>query len=929
MEKTHYLSLALLLLPLICHADPITALEARKTAESFFHTSITDNGTKHAPAVITLTSATADETDTLPFYAFNRGSDSGFILVAGDDQMPSVIGYADNGHFSYETMPENMKAYLNAYSEYIDAIQSGAVMHKSPEQYTPETPVAPLMSVTWGQDAPYNRLCPTSSYGGNMPTGCVATAMAQVMKYYRYPETGTGFHSYWRYDGNITVDFSQSHYDWDNMPDSYLGEEYTESQADAVALLMRDLGVAVEMQYTPAASGAYSADIAPAMIEYFGYSSKATEIFRSNTSTTEWMELIYNQLQTGHPIIYGASTLQGEGHQFVCDGIDANGLLHINWGWDGMSNGYFDINYMQPAVQGTGSGTGGYIQDASIIIDLEPATQGNDRPITQLLSMRQDISCSAKFGRKNITFDAPAVWNTSGRNFEGEIGVVLAGDDSAYILTWKSWTLDAWYYNRCNIITTIPDDIVDGTYKAYFVSRKSDYPEGEYDKIQVPTNIIGYVTLVISGDKVTVTPEEIFIKLEQSGAITCENDIFQGIKQNLVLPLQNSGNTFYKGFVTLHFYDETTQAESYLTSNNNVLIYDDSSIDVAIEVDFSDFNVGRYYVDAFADGEIIPHDGERSVIEVNSPASLPAIYLTKPLYGTSQFTQGSDNTLTISVRIAEQGDYTLRLWATNLADGSSKMAYEGTWYDMSVNTNEELGMSPYCYNLVPGNYTFYCEWLNPATNQYEALQPAKYNQFTTSVQSSSESTDIILTEPLRIVESTDNIIYSELTYTVQASLKNTLSSTYNGNFMLRIGYMSYTFDEVTIQPDETKTVTTKFITYGWKDLLGYQDCFITTSQDYQPLTPYEYSYQTIEIRDGSGLKAVKGNTVSAHFSGDILYISPVAENSRITVTDLAGHTLASMTASGTEIVFPLNIPKGIYLISIAGQDGIQTVKAIK
>ena len=932
---TQTLILLFLLLPFGCLANPVTVSEAQTAAESFFQASDRNNGRQRSATTIKLTPVTSYETETMPFYVFNRETVGGFVLISGDERMPAVIGYADKGRFSYENMPENLKAWLEAYSEYIEAIQSGTVAYNAPEHYIPETAIAPLMTVEWGQDDPYNKLCPVSNYGWNMPTGCVATAMAQVMKYYRYPEVGTGSHSYWRIDGEITVDFSQSHYDWDNMPDTYLQGQYTETQADAVALLMRDLGVAVEMQYSSSGSGAQSSEIAHAMIDYFGYSRNTVEIYRQNLSTAEWMEHIYNELKAGRPIIWGASTMQNEGHQFVCDGIDANGLVHINWGWDGMSNGYFDVNYMSPSAQGTGGGTGGYIKDASIIINLEPAPQGSDDPKIQLMQMRQDISCSANSGRQNMTFTAPAVWNTSGRNFTGEIGVVLANDNSEQVLAWESWSLDAWYYRGFGSTVTIPEDVADGTYKAYFVSRTSDYPDGQYDKIQVPTNLVGYITIVIEGENVTVTPQHVFVQLEQTGVIAPTGEIIQGIEQNLTVPLRNNGNALYNGSIQLRFYDETTQAETYVTSNQSVLIHDDSDFNPTISVNFSDFAVGRYYVDAFANGEIIPYEGERSLIEVKSAESLPAIYLLEPISGSSVFVQGKTddyyaNAISITTRIAEQGDYTLRLWATNQADGSSRITSNNdTWYDIAPGNYQEFALAPSCYNLVPGNYTFYFEWLNPATNEYEALQPAEYNQFSASVQSDGRTSDIVLTAPLRLVEATDNVVYSHNNYTLEVSLRNTLSTAFNGMFYINLHWWTLFLSDVQLQPGETKTFyRSDFAIYSTDFTEGLYDIYISPSDDYKPLTPYEYNYLTVDLRNGAGVKDVKNNAIQAYFSGNMLHISSITNGSRITVADMAGRILSSMT-SDTDVTIPLNVPKGIYIVSIATDNGIQTLKVAK
>ncbi len=224
----------------------------------------------------------------------------------------------------------------------------------------------PLIKTTWGQGAPYNWMCPEPNYapwGGflpevaHCPVGCVATATAQIMNYYQWPKKGQGSHSVnpEQLEGTTvyTVDFSQATYDWDNMLDTYSGE-YTPEQAQAVAQLCYHVGVASNMGYMEDASATDNYYALVALQEYFGYKSEGLQnIERPQYTEEEWMNLVYTELSEGRPILYEAigidlDTYGVYGHSFIIDGYDSDGMVHVNWGWYGNSDNYYDIALLDP-----------------------------------------------------------------------------------------------------------------------------------------------------------------------------------------------------------------------------------------------------------------------------------------------------------------------------------------------------------------------------------------------------------------------------------------------------------------------------------------------------------------------------------------------------------------------------------------------------
>lgn len=324
------------------------------------------------------------------YYVFLNGADKGFTIVSGDDRLPAIVGYSDHGTLSKDKMPEALAAFLDMYSDMAKDVVAGdksanaAVAEAEALRQTKTfKTVAPLLgNIKWTQDKPFNDLCPIYDGTNHSAVGCVATAMAQVMAYWKYPKAlCADIPAYVTKSYEIHVDGIKKGetYDWDNMLDNYNGD-YTSEQAAAVAKLSYHCGVAVTMDYGySSGSNVY----APIFVKYFGYDPDlATDLVRDLFTLDEWTSIIDRELEAGRPIVYGGQS-SGGGHQFVCDGSDGNGLYHINWGWGGYQNGYFDITILNPKKGGTGSGTSpdGYNSECDMIVGLCPDNGKVDEPL--------------------------------------------------------------------------------------------------------------------------------------------------------------------------------------------------------------------------------------------------------------------------------------------------------------------------------------------------------------------------------------------------------------------------------------------------------------------------------------------------------------------------------------------------------------------
>ncbi len=283
------------------------------------------------------------------YYVFNKDNNEGYVILSADDCMPAVLGVVDNGSFDINNVPENMKWWL---SQYDISISNYASKGKKYVSSATKQNIEPLLgNIAYNQDEPYNNLCP--QYDGQKAlTGCVATAMAQIMRMHKWPKRGTGMNEYecWLNIGKgkdssyehitLKTDFTQSIYQWDKMPETYNGNESPEEK-QAIARLMYDCGVAANMGYGLYESGAYMDNALVALIKHFNYDRNAMLINRDYYEDAEWENLMYESLNKGLPIPFSGSNSEMR-HAFVCDGYQANGnLFHFNWGWGGKDNGYF------------------------------------------------------------------------------------------------------------------------------------------------------------------------------------------------------------------------------------------------------------------------------------------------------------------------------------------------------------------------------------------------------------------------------------------------------------------------------------------------------------------------------------------------------------------------------------------------------------
>jgi hypothetical protein len=485
-------------------------------------------------------SASQPGNDLNYYYVFNVANGDGFVLVSADDRAQAILGYSTESDFNAENIPVNTRKWLESYKSeirYLIQNQVNAtqaittdwqqlVDGSGPGMFGKKAAVSPLVQTKWNQSPYFNALCPyDNSEGERTVTGCVATAMAQVMKFWNYPATGTGSHSYNHQSfGTLSANFGGTTYNWSSMPNT------VNSANSAVATLMYHCGVSVEMGYGVASTGGSSAYVISsasagtycaeyALKTHFGYSSSLSGVQRNDYSDNQWMTLVKGELDNGRPILY-AGFGSGGGHAFVCDGYDNNSFLHFNWGWGGAYDGYFSVNALNPGGVGTGGGTGGFNNNHQAVIGIEPPAAAPTSDMRLYSSIVVDPDPIVYGSGFTVSASFANYGTSSSANFSGDFAAAIFNANSEfvdYVETKTGYTLNynSYYTTPIEFTTSSMSALVPGTYTVGLYYRPTGtqqwvaFANGSYQN---------FVTVTVKGNDtnplklyapITVTPSTI------------------------------------------------------------------------------------------------------------------------------------------------------------------------------------------------------------------------------------------------------------------------------------------------------------------------------------------------------------------------------------------------------------------------------------
>lgn len=627
----------------------------------------------------------SDKTNNAPYYAFNL--EQGYVIVSGDDEMTELVGYAENGFFDAENVPPQMQLWLDGYAEYVAAVQSGkAKARKILLSDSPSVVVEPLVTTKWNQDAPFNNFAPEYTDDNNntqrCATGCAATAMAQIMKFHNWPEQGVGHYSYEHQSfGTISSNFSEHVYDWTNMIDRYNNGEYSNVQADAVALLMKDCGVSLNMNYGPV-SGASIYSYTPAFKNYFRYSSRTVN--RSGCETAEFTKIITDELQEGRPIIY-CGTGEDGGHAFVVDGYDTNYFLHVNWGWGGYSDGYFDMNYMDPAGLGIGGGSGAFKWNQGIVLarplkdgvepyefiqqlcfvlfnDVQggifckqemPANKGDD--VTILLRNTANLSGESFFGSLNVgVFDDSGALVTMGNEERIE-------NNNGELLEFQSGRL----YSVDLPMTLNTAGIADGNY----IVRAMSKANGNVWRKFASTDCLN---MTVADGKVSLVSPTPNISLTGIGSYN--GNVYKGNPLSVNITIHNGSSIPADGSILFKVTDSETG--DALSGSLRAIVYDncDFRSNIAFSTTNDFFAIGKTYNISFTGFQTT--DGKTLPINNTIPLSFSIVENTEEQSSLTFFNiEGSTFGMTVSNENFNKADDTMV--SINCLGNANEETYQG------------------------------------------------------------------------------------------------------------------------------------------------------------------------------------------------------------------------------------------------------------
>jgi hypothetical protein len=453
-------SLALLMMMLTATtvwAEQVTEEQARQQAQDFLTKLQPTNKVRRAQGTTPQIAATCQVSG---LYVFNVDG-GGFVIVSNDDRTIPVLGFSNTGSIDPDNMPDNMRAWLQGYADEIAWLQQNNItMAAGTRTSAPRragghstAAISPLLTTTWNQDAPYNNLCPFYEKNQKSVTGCVATAMAQVMNFHQWPKEATKAIPGYITEASIdlTEGLPATTFDWANMKDSY-ADDYTADEANAVATLMQYCGYSVQMDYGPS-SNARADVVAEALKKYFDYDINTTEyVLRDSYSAEEWADMIYHEIANNRPVVYAGNELNnGAGHAFVCDGYkyeNETDFFHINWGWGGSKDNYFVLSALDPYSPGISGSTStkGFIEKQEAIIGIQPAPQGLIVDVTpstvglQLNSLTPSRNPIVGGQPVNITLN---MTNNSSDDYHGKIYLGLKEGDNYELFVGENFSFAA------------------------------------------------------------------------------------------------------------------------------------------------------------------------------------------------------------------------------------------------------------------------------------------------------------------------------------------------------------------------------------------------------------------------------------------------------------------------------------------------------
>lgn len=507
------LTFAFIMSSILTFAQQRSIDEVMSIATEHLQNRIAKNGRKMAPPTEAATTLRASQIVAKPFgmglgeafYVLSYPNSHCFVMVSGDKRMSPILAYSNENSFAYEDMAPQAQALIKAYAAQAEALQTGAARKLQFYRALEVTPqkVNQLLTTQWAQRYPFNKRCPVVDDQRTI-TGCVATAMSQIMNFYKYPKVGIGSISYTTEKNKlpIYIDLSTIYFSWDNMLDSYSSGDYDDEQADAVSNLMFATGASVNMDYGISASSSSLNNAATSFIKHFKYDKDIITIEFNRMSTPTIHQFIMQELIAGRPIPLAGSNKDNEGHAFIIDGMTPDGdnypFYHINWGWGGLDDGDFKL----PDIE--------YYKDNFMLINCQPENDSIDyASFVQALSLEPSVTKVNPSLTGNFSVRINEVYNSKQGTFNGMLNVYLINSDGTRTkIGERGVQLEHPYFYHYDVPCKVPKETPLGSYR--FEVGAQDLTTG----VETTLYFAGEGTVTITDEAVDYVPDMQATKME-------------------------------------------------------------------------------------------------------------------------------------------------------------------------------------------------------------------------------------------------------------------------------------------------------------------------------------------------------------------------------------------------------------------------------
>ncbi len=599
----------------VVFGQSISQHEAENIAKNFLVKSSVSSMQK-APAKVDLQLAyqkidNNNPTDKL-IYVYNVKGGNGFVVLSADKRTKSILGYSDTGSFDTKNMPVNLVSWLEEYAKQIKYAKKN-LKEVSDKDFSTSfsrvaqktTAVSPLLgAISHNQNSPYNDLCPEKD-GERTVSGCVATAIVQVMKYHNHPNQGKSHHSYKWNNQRLSVNFSKQTYDWTKIKPFYDDNASDEEKAE-IAKLMYHVGVSVDMNYNLSSNGGsatYTHLAVNALYKYFNYDAGIQVYYKDYFSIQEWNQKIREELDNNRPVIYSGVGADG-GHAFVCDGYDETGKFHINWGWGGYSNGYFETTALNPSGLGIGGGSGGFNSQQHIVAGIQKPIEHSKH--TQVLGMESFNNIPVEVGRReSFSLTVEKMFNIGGFTYKNGALELALMQDNVFIQRLKylpfgqqnlktGWGLTTINLDNIFILGTVQN----GNYQIILRYKNED---GDMVPLFVKKKGVKEVNIEVTDDKLKFSssrPAHNTSLVEKFISVT---KLYHNRVGHIKLKLANTGTDDYNSQIGLKLVnkeDNTITQELYQAAVAIPMGTTEKEISILGEITVP---VGDYYLEIYYD----------------------------------------------------------------------------------------------------------------------------------------------------------------------------------------------------------------------------------------------------------------------------------------------------------------------------------------